>query len=76
VILVLLVAWDERRNRLDHGRGYFDIAQSPLRGKMTVGLAFEAQRVEKIQAEMHDIPLRMTIIESRILRFERPSDYN
>ena len=68
VILVPVVAWDERGYRIGHGRGYFDMALAPLRGNLTIGLAFEAQRVDRVPEERHDIPLGMVVTESRILR--------
>lgn len=71
VIIVPVVAWDERGFRIGNGGGYYDIALGPLKENLTVGVAFEAQRVEKVPEEKHDVPLKMIITESRILRFER-----
>jgi 5-formyltetrahydrofolate cyclo-ligase len=69
IILVPVVAWDEIGYRIGHGMGYFDIALEPLKGNLSVGLAFEAQQVDSIPVEPHDIPLKMIISEKRILRF-------
>lgn len=69
IILVPLVAWDERGYRLGHGRGYFDAALSGLVENLTVGLGFECQRVERIPENDRDVPLKMIITENRVLRF-------
>ena len=71
VIVVPIVAWDERGFRIGNGGGYFDKALAPLKENLTVGVAFEAQRVDKIPEEKHDVPLRMIITESRILKIIR-----
>ncbi|MDG6998954.1 MAG: 5-formyltetrahydrofolate cyclo-ligase [Nitrososphaerota archaeon] len=71
VIVVPLVAWDERGYRIGNGGGYFDIALAPLKGNLTIGLAFEAQRVDKVPEDKYDVPLKMIVTEKRILKFER-----
>lgn len=69
LVLVPVVAWDEKGRRLGHGRGYFDRALSgPLEGEK-MGLALEAQRVEEIPAEAHDVPLDAIVTDRRVLRF-------
>ena len=69
LVVVPIVAWDERGFRLGHGRGFYDQALSSLRMSTTVGLAFEAQRVEQLPIEPHDVQLKMIVTEERILRF-------
>ena len=69
IVLVPVVAWDERGYRIGHGAGYFDVALAPV-NKPTVGLAFEAQRVEKISEEAHDVSLKMIVTECRVIRME------
>jgi 5-formyltetrahydrofolate cyclo-ligase len=70
IILVPLVAWDEWGNRIGHGRGYFDFALANLPKNLKVGLAFEAQRVDRIPREEHDVPLDLVITEERQIRFK------
>lgn len=67
LILVPMVAWDERGYRVGHGNAYFDSALSGITC-LTVGLGLEAQRTDRIPEERHDIPLKMIITENRILR--------
>jgi 5-formyltetrahydrofolate cyclo-ligase len=69
LILVPLVAWDERGYRLGHGKGFFDIALATVPEKLTIGLAFEAQRVDQLPIEPHDVPVKMIVTEKRVLRF-------
>lgn len=72
VVLVPLVAWDERGYRIGHGKGYFDKALAPLARSASVGLAFEAQRVERVPDRSYDVPLGTIVTERRVLRFGRP----
>lgn len=69
VIIVPIVAWDERGYRIGHGVGYFDAALAPIT-KPTIGLAFESQRVERIPEETHDVMLKMIVTECRIIRMD------
>ncbi len=71
VALVPLVAWDERGYRLGHGKGYYDRALVPLTKTATIGLALEAQRVERIPERPSDVPLQSIVTERRVLRFGR-----
>ena len=71
MVVVPIVAWDERGFRLGHGKGFFDIALSSPKVGTTIGLAFEAQRVKQLPIEPHDIPLKMIVTEDRILRFTK-----
>ncbi|MBI3023617.1 MAG: 5-formyltetrahydrofolate cyclo-ligase [Thaumarchaeota archaeon] len=70
LILVPLVAWDERGFRIGHGKGYFDKALGQLKNDIpTTGLAFEAQRVDRVPNEEFDVPLGTIVTEQRVLRF-------
>lgn len=66
-VLVLGVGFDRRGFRLGHGRGYFDrfFARHPLPG---IGLAFEAQLVERLPVEPHDLPMRVVVSERSLVR--------
>ena len=68
-ILVPLVAWDDRGNRIGYGKGYFD-SELRSRGSATaIGLALEAQRVERVPATERDVRLDVVVTERRVLRF-------
>jgi 5-formyltetrahydrofolate cyclo-ligase len=69
VILVPLVAWDDRGNRIGYGKGYFDAELGSRRSSTAIGLALEAQRVERVPATERDVPLDVIVTEGRVLRF-------
>lgn len=69
LILVPLIAWDERGYRLGYGKGYFDSALAGVgASSVTMGLGLESQRVRRIPEEKHDIPLMAVATERRIVR--------
>jgi 5-formyltetrahydrofolate cyclo-ligase len=69
LILVPLVAWDDRGFRLGYGKGYFDNALAGIGAlSMTMGLGLESQRVGRIPEEAHDVPLGAVVTERRIIR--------
>ena len=68
VVLVPLVAWDERGHRLGYGAGYFDRALAGARRITKVGLALESQRLAQIPESRHDVPLDVIVTEKRIVR--------
>ena len=71
LVLVPLVAWDDKGHRLGYGKGYFDSALSTIGfATMTMGLGFESQRIPNIPQETHDVGLRAVATERRIVYFE------
>jgi 5-formyltetrahydrofolate cyclo-ligase len=60
VILVPLLAFDRRYNRLGTGGGYYDRTLAALRQKrplLALGIGFACQEVHALPAEKHDIRL-------------------
>jgi 5-formyltetrahydrofolate cyclo-ligase len=71
LILVPVVAWDSKGNRVGYGKGYFD-RELKSRGKaLAIGLAFELQRHDIIPTSLEDVPLDLLVTEKRVLRFRR-----
>jgi len=68
MILVPLVAWDERGHRLGYGAGYFDRALSGSRRITKVGLGLELQRLKQVPDTSRDVPLDIIVTEKRIVR--------
>ena len=66
LILMPGAAFDERGNRLGYGAGFYDKLLSAFT-KTTVALAFEAQIVPLVPAELHDIPIDKIVTEKRII---------
>jgi len=72
LILVPLIAWDDRGYRLGYGKGYFDSALAGVAvSSVTMGLGLEYQHVKKIPEEKHDVPLKAVATERRIVRIDR-----
>lgn len=70
VLIVPLVAFDGRLNRLGYGGGYYDRTLELLRRSAPVaaiGLAWEVQRLSAIPAEPFDQPLDMIVTDAGTL---------
>ena len=57
VLLVPLLAWDQRGNRLGYGAGYYDRTIAALAPIRTIGCAFAAQEVDIVPTDPHDARL-------------------
>jgi len=75
VVLVPLVAFDSKGNRIGMGGGYYDRSFRFMRNRIAwhrptlIGLAYEFQKVPKIKARSWDIPLQLVVTEKTIYRF-------
>jgi len=72
VILLPLVAWDEKGSRLGMGAGYYDRALAPARESsvpLRIGIAFDVQRVDGIPVDAHDVPLHELISDKQRFTF-------
>ncbi len=67
VLLVPLLAFDDRGNRLGYGGGYYDRTLAALPGRVAVGCAFAAQQVACVPTEPTDVPLNAVVTERGIL---------
>jgi 5-formyltetrahydrofolate cyclo-ligase len=70
VILMPLLGFDRAGTRLGYGGGYYDrtLASMTKRPRL-VGFAFQAQELDFIPREPHDIPLDTLITEQGVLQF-------
>ena len=73
VLLVPLLAFDERGNRLGYGGGYYDRTLAALPGTLTIGCAFAAQHVASVPAGLNDIPMTFIATEDGVLAPRRSS---
>lgn len=67
LIVVPAVAYDRNGNRVGRGKGYYDrlLASSTA---MKVGVGYDFQLVDEIDAEPHDVPVDMVITESHFIK--------
>ncbi|SNS34724.1 5-formyltetrahydrofolate cyclo-ligase [Belliella buryatensis] len=69
LVLVPLLAYDQKGNRLGYGKGYYDGFLSKLDQEvMKVGVSF-FEPVVKIDQEWHDIPLDLCITPQEVFFF-------
>lgn len=67
LVLLPLVAWDERGNRLGMGAGYYDRALAAVADcarPLRVGVAYGLQKVDQLPADPWDIRLHQVITEN------------
>lgn len=65
IVLLPLVAFDDKGYRLGYGGGYFDrtlAVQVPR--PLTIGVGFELARVPSIRPQAHDVPIDVIITEA------------
>ncbi len=69
-LLVPLLAFDRRGNRLGYGAGYYDAALRNLRSAgrvVAIGIGFDEQEFPGIPREAHDEPLDMILTPTRVI---------
>ncbi len=65
LIIVPAVAFDSQGNRVGRGKGYYDRLLARAKS-VTIGVGYDFQLFDDIEAESHDIPLDIVITETRI----------
>ncbi|MFI3119028.1 MAG: 5-formyltetrahydrofolate cyclo-ligase [Methylococcaceae bacterium] len=66
-IIVPGVAFDRKGGRLGNGAGYYDRLLKNIRSDAAlIGICFEAQLIEQIAMEVHDVPMDLVITETTI----------
>ena len=77
VILVPLVGFDAKGNRLGMGGGYYDRSLSFMKqpssegNPLLIGIAYQSQHITKLDAQPWDIPLDAVITEKGIISFNQ-----
>ncbi len=68
-VIVPGLAFDRQGGRLGYGAGFFDRLLARLRAdSVTIGLSFEAQIVEHVIMEAHDVGLDWLVTETAVYR--------
>lgn len=70
LIIVPGVAYDRAGNRVGRGKGYYDRLLSTSRATK-IGMAYDFQIVDSIDAEDHDVRVDMIITDKSVIRIER-----
>ncbi len=55
IIIIPMVAFDEKRSRIGYGKGFYDRFLSSHKFKKVIGVAFEGQKVLEIEKNQFDI---------------------
>jgi 5-formyltetrahydrofolate cyclo-ligase len=78
LVLTPLVAFDDHGTRIGVGRGYYDrafaflLARKSWRRPRLLGIAYEFQRVPRLERSAWDVPLWGAVTERRTFRFDSP----
>ncbi len=70
VVIIPLLAFDRKRNRLGYGGGYYDRTIKKLRAQkpiLTIGVAYSFQEVPEIPTGHNDVPLDKIVTERDVL---------
>lgn len=71
-LLVPLLAFDRRGNRIGYGAGYYDLSFAALPAAFRLGCAFASQEVPTVPVGERDVPLHAVATEAGIIRFAEP----
>ena len=69
MIVVPAVAYDRRGNRVGRGKGYYDRLLATSRARK-VGVAYDFQLVDEIDAEPHDVRVDVVITDRVMLKIK------
>ena len=67
VIIVPCVGFDEKKNRLGYGGGYYDRYLKDSNA-LKIGVAFEVQKISDLPVRENDIPLDIIVTEKTIYK--------
>lgn len=70
MVVVPAVAYDRRGNRVGRGKGYYDRLLADTRA-LKVGVAYDFQVVDEIDADPHDVPVDIIITDRAIYKISR-----
>ncbi len=71
ILLVPLVAFDDRLNRIGYGGGYYDRYINKISNKknlLKIGIAHSCQKINRVPVNKYDMKLDIIITEKYILR--------
>ncbi len=74
LVVVPAIAYDRRGNRVGRGKGYYDRLLSETRATK-IGVGYDFQLVDEIDAEPHDVVMDIIITESNVITINKKSKY-
>jgi len=66
VLIMPLVGFTSRGERMGQGGGFYDRWLAAHPGTVTIGLAWDVQKVDALPLAVHDIPLRAIVTPTRL----------
>lgn len=70
LVIVPAVAYDRNGNRVGRGKGFYDRLLPECRA-MKIGVAYDFQLVDEIDAEEHDVRVDMVVTQTQTLRVRK-----
>lgn len=70
LIVVPAVAYDRKGNRVGRGKGYYDRLLGSTKA-LKIGVGYDFQLVDLVDAESHDIPVDIVITQSEVVYVKR-----
>ena len=71
LVIVPAVAYDRNGNRVGRGKGFYDRLLGECRA-MKIGVAYDFQLVDEIDAEPHDVRVDMVVTQTHTVRARKP----
>ncbi len=68
IVMVPGVAFDLHKNRMGHGKGFYDRYLSAIPDSLFLGLAFDCQIEDTIPADEYDVPMDLIVTQERVIR--------
>lgn len=70
--IIPMVGFDQQGYRLGYGSGFFDRTLATYQTRpLTIGVAFELQRLENIHPQSHDIAMQYIVTEAGIFQIDQ-----
>ena len=66
IVICPIVAFDQNKNRMGYGGGYYDRYLPQCKKALRIGIAFEAQRVDKVLTDRYDQTMDIIISEEKV----------
>ena len=66
LIIVPTLAFDDNKNRLGYGKGYYDKFLIKQKKSYTVGLSYEQNKIQNLPTDAHDVSLKTIVTQNFI----------